>query len=141
MATLQLCVLLPGKPPSPRPPAEPLFPGPLDAPVELPQAAVVRGSSIVLVMAAEFGVEGGLLPIHVVVAMSLAPFGNSFQRPPQALLHRLDVNREPPSSATRALVSEAEEVERVGFRPRPVCAREGFAPKRHETRLFRMEGQ
>src|SRR5262249_57110957 len=84
---------------------------------------------------------GGLLPVHVEVAMRLAPFGDPFQGPPQALLHRLDMNREVPSPATRALVGKAEEVERVGFRPRPACAREGFAPKRHETRLFRVEGQ
>src|SRR5262249_55839407 len=64
--------------PSPCPPAEPLLPCLSDAPIELPQTAVVRGPPIVLVMAAEFRVEGGLLPFHGVVAMGLAPFGDSF---------------------------------------------------------------
>jgi hypothetical protein len=111
VATLQLCVLLPGKPPSPRPLAEPHLPGPMDSPIELPQTAVVRGSSIVLVMAADFRIEGGLLPFHGVVAMGLAPFSDSFQRPPQALFHRLDMNREVPSPATRALVRASRPVE------------------------------
>src|SRR5262249_60451394 len=132
----KLRVLFPGKRPPPRPRAEPLLPGPLDAPIELPQAAVVRGPSVVLVMAAEFRVESGLLPVHVVVTMCLAPLGDSLQRPPQALLHRLDVNGEPPSSATRALVGKSEEVERVGVRPRPARALAGFAAKRQPARRF-----
>jgi hypothetical protein len=51
------------------------------------------------------------------------------------------MDREFPSPATRALVRQAEEVEAVGFRPRPARAREGFTPERHETRLFRMESE
>src|SRR5262249_15303248 len=57
LAMHQLPLLFPGKRPPPRPPPEPLFPGPLDAPIELPQAAVVRGPSVVLVMATEFRVK------------------------------------------------------------------------------------
>ena len=81
----ELRVFFPGKRPSSCSPAEPLFPDLTDAPIELPQAAVVRGPSVVLVVAAEFGVEGGLLPLHVIVAMGSAPFGDPFEGPPQAL--------------------------------------------------------
>src|SRR5262245_30653325 len=129
MAVQELRVFLPSQRPSPRPPAEPFLPGLPDAPKELPQTAVVRGTAIVLVVAAEFRVEGGLLPVHGVMAMCSAPFGDPFQGPPQALLHRLDVDRELASPTTRALVGQAEEIEGVGFRPHPVRSREGFAPK------------
>jgi hypothetical protein len=78
----ELRVLLPGKRPSSCSPAKPLLPDLADAPIELPQAAVVRGSSVVLVVAAEFGVEGGLLPMHGIVAMGLVPFGDPFEGPP-----------------------------------------------------------
>src|SRR5215470_19079382 len=84
-----LRVLLPREGTPPRPPVKPFLPGPLDRPVDLPQAAEVRGPSIVLVVAAEFRVEGGLLPVHGVMTMCLAPFCDAFQRSPQALLHRL----------------------------------------------------
>ena len=78
MAVQDLRVLLPCEGPSPRPAAEPFLPGPLNLPIELPQAAEVRGPPIVLVVAAKFRVEGGLLPAHVVVAMGSAPFGDPF---------------------------------------------------------------
>jgi len=72
VAVQDLRVLFPREGPSPRPPAKPFLPGPLDHPVELPQAVEIRGPSIVLVVTAEFRVEGGLLPVHVVVAMGAA---------------------------------------------------------------------
>src|SRR5262249_509064 len=102
-----LPVLLPLEGTPPPPPLKPFLPVPLDRPVDLPQAAEVRGPSVVLVVAAEFRVEGGLLPVHVVVAMGSAPFGDPFQGSPQALLHRLDMNRKLPSPATRTLVGKA----------------------------------
>src|SRR5215467_8304100 len=105
MQDLRVLLLREGTPP--RPPVKPFLPGPLDLPVELPQAAEVRGASVVLVVAAEFRIEGGVLPVHVVVAMGSAPFGDPFQGPPKALLHRLDMNRKLPSPATRTLVGKA----------------------------------
>src|SRR6516162_9543257 len=111
MAMQDLRVLLPREGTPPRPPTEPFLPGPLDRPVELPQAAEVRGPSVVLVVAAKFRIEGGLLPVHVVVAMGSAPFGDPFQGSPQALLHRLDMNRELPSPATRTLMGASRPVE------------------------------
>ena len=69
---------------SPRPPFQPLLPGPLDGPIELPQTAVVRWATIVLVVAAKFGVEDGLLLVHVVVSVSAAPFRNGRKRPSEA---------------------------------------------------------
>ena len=77
MASKELCVGFPCEGPSPRPSFQPLFPDTPDAAVELPQAAVVRGSTVVLVVAAKFRVEGGLLLVHVVVPVSLAPFGDA----------------------------------------------------------------
>jgi hypothetical protein len=68
-------------------------------------------------MASHLRAEGPLLLRHLVVPMPSAPFGDSLEAAPQALLHRLDVDRELPSPAPHALVREAEEVEGFGFGP------------------------
>ena len=119
---------------------EPFLPDAPDAPVELPQAAVVRGSTVVPIVAAKFRVEGGLLLAHIVMSMDSAPFGDAVEGASEALLHRPDMDRELPSPAARADMLEAEEVEGVGLRPRPNGSGQGFTPKRHEPCLLRMEG-
>jgi hypothetical protein len=141
VASKELLVNLPGEGLSPRPSIEPLFPDPPDAAIELPQAAVVRRLSVVLVVAPKFRVEGCLLFLHVVVSMFAAPGGDGLQSPPEALLHRLDVEYKFPSSTSRAFVHEAEEVESFGLGPHPFRPRLGLSPERYEARLFRMEGQ
>ncbi len=79
--------------------------------------------------------------IHGVVPMRAAPFGHGLEGPSKALLHRLDMDRELPSPAERALVRQAENVEGVRLCPRPDRSRQGCTPELYETRLFRMEGQ
>ena len=102
-----------------RPSFKPLLPGPADAPVELPQTAVVRWAAVVLVVTSKFRIEDGLLLVHGVVPMIAAPFADGLERPSEALLHRLDMDRELPSPAQRTLVRQAEKVESVGLCPRP----------------------
>src|SRR4051812_48409037 len=111
------------------------------APVELPQTSVVRGTAIVLVVAAEFRVQDSLLLLHGVMAVDAAPVRDAFERPAQALVHRLDVDRELPSSGTRTLVREPEEVEGAGFCSHPVRALQSLTPEIDEARFLRMEGQ
>jgi len=48
-----------------------------DAPVELPQAVIVRRSSVVSVVAAKSRVEGSVLLAHIV--MSIAPFDDAVE--------------------------------------------------------------
>ena len=123
MAAQDLRVRFPTEGLSPRPPLKPLLPSPPDAPVELPQTAVVRWAAIVLVVATKFRIEDGLLPVHGVVPMRAAPFRDGLKGSSEALLHRLDIDREPPSPAERTLVRQAEKVEGVRLCPRPVAAR------------------
>src|ERR1700730_749391 len=75
------------------------------------------------------------------MAVDSAPVRDAFERPVQALFHRLDVDRELPSSGTRTLVREPEEVEGAGFCPRPVRALQGLPPEIDETRFLWMKGQ
>jgi hypothetical protein len=141
MTLKELRVFFPSEGSSPRSPTEPFFPGAPDAPIELPQTAIVGGTAIVLVVTSEFRVEHDLLLVHGVVSMYAAPFSDPFEGPPQALFHRLDMNRELPSPATHTLMGEAEEIEGLSLRPRPARSRQGLTPELHESRLLRMEGQ
>src|SRR5215831_1967105 len=81
MAAQDLRVRFPTEGLSPRPPLKPLLPSPPDAPVELPQTAVVRWAAVVLVVAAELRVEDGLLLVHGVMPMRAAPFPDGLERP------------------------------------------------------------
>ena len=62
---------------SSRPSVYPILPDAPDAPVELPQAVIVRRSSVVSVVAAKSRVEGSVLLAHIV--MSIAPFDDAVQ--------------------------------------------------------------
>jgi hypothetical protein len=70
-------------------------------------------------VAAKFRIEDSLLLVHGVVPMRAAPFRNGLEGPSEALLHRLDMDRELPSPAERTLVRQAEKVEGVRLCPRP----------------------
>jgi len=54
-----------------------------DFPVELPKTKVVRRSSIMLVVAAELGIQHFLLFTHRVVPVLLAPFADRLQSSPE----------------------------------------------------------
>jgi hypothetical protein len=60
---------------------EPLPPDIADCPIELPDAPGVRRSSVILVVAPEFGIEGLLLFLHRLVSVRPAPFGDRRQAP------------------------------------------------------------
>ena len=66
-------VPLPRQPLSARSATQPGPPDATDSPVELPETAIVRRASVVLVMAAELGVQGLLLCVHRVMPVLLAP--------------------------------------------------------------------
>jgi hypothetical protein len=82
MASKELCVDCPCEVLSARPSVEPCLPETPDAPIELPQAAVVRRATVVSVVAAKLRVEGVLLLAHGVMSMDAAPFGGGVQGPP-----------------------------------------------------------
>ena len=69
--------------PRQRPPAcsttQPLAPDTTYASIELPDAVIVRRASIVLVVAAEFGVQGFLLLAHWRAPMLFTPVGYCLQ--------------------------------------------------------------
>src|SRR5271170_7204683 len=111
MASEQLLEPVPGKPLPPRAPVQPLVPEPPDEPIERPQTAEVRRPPVVLVVAPEFGIERRGLVLDRVVPMLLAPLRHRLHATPKACANRPDVNREPPPSAARTHVREAEEVE------------------------------
>ena len=67
-----------------------------DPPIELPDAAVVRRTPIVLVMAAEFGVKGFLLLSYRIVPVLLAPGDDRLQPSPEPFGDRLHVHCELP---------------------------------------------
>jgi hypothetical protein len=92
-------------------------------------------------VAAKFRVEGGLLLAHVVVPMSFAPLGDAVEGASQALSHRFKTDCELPSPAARTYVRKAEEVEGIGFRPRPTCSVQSHTPERYEACLLRVESE
>ena len=64
---------LPGQSRATGPAIEPFLPDTTDRPIKLPEIPVVRGSSIVLVMALQFPIESLLLLLNRIVPMLLAP--------------------------------------------------------------------
>ena len=72
-------VPFPGQPPRTCPTAQPFPPDAQDSLIELPNCAVVRRASVVLVMAAELGVQGFLLFAHGIVPVLFAPLPDGLQ--------------------------------------------------------------
>src|SRR6266571_1819380 len=140
MTIEQLLEAVPGKPLPPRAPVQPLVPEPPDEPIEFPQTAEVRRPPVVLVVAPEFGIERRGLVLDRVVPMLLAPLRHRLHTPPKTFADSPDVNREPPPSAARTHMREAEKVE--GRRLRRVgSAREHRAAERQQPRLLGMKRQ
>src|SRR6266571_8863410 len=140
MTIEQLLEAVPGKPLPPRAPVQPLVPEPADEPIEPPQTAVIRRPAVVLVVAPEFGIERRGLILDRVVPVLLAPLRHRLHAAPKAFADGPNVNREPPPSAARTDVREAEKVEgcrlwRVG------AARERRATERHEPGLLGVQRQ
>jgi len=120
---------------------EPLPPDFADGPIELPDAPGVRRTSVILVVASEFGVEGLQLLAHRLMAVLLAPSGYCHQAPSETLLHRLRIHHELPSPAACTDVREAEEIERGWFLPLPLRMFLRVSPKVHQPGLLRVERQ
>src|SRR5712671_7591899 len=93
-----------------RAPVQPHVPEPSNEPIEPLKTAIVRRSPVVLVVAPEFGIERRGLILDRVVPMLLAPLRHRLHTPPKAFANRPNVNREPPPSAARTHVREAEKV-------------------------------
>src|SRR6266849_9821028 len=110
MAVEQLLKRVPVKPLPSRAPVQPIAPEPPDEAIEPPQAAKVRRSSVVLVVAPEFGIERCGLILDRVVPMLLAPLRRRLHTTSKAFANGPDVNREPSPSAARTDVREAEEI-------------------------------
>src|SRR5579871_5306687 len=102
---------------------------------------MVRRATIVLVVTPKFRVEGFVLFTHQVVTMLAAPFGNGLKGPLQALLHRLDMDRELPSAASCTPIRESEKIEGCGPLPHSLRLLQGRSPKVHKAGLLRMECQ
>ena len=142
MPAKKLGVALPGQAVPPRSSIEPLLPDPHDAPIELQKTLGVRRSSIVLVVAAELGVEGFLLLIHRGMSVLLTPFGDRCEAPAEPLAHRPHVHCERPSPAAGADVRKAKKVEGVGLLlPLPLRSFLCVTPKLQQPRLLRVKRQ
>ena len=85
---------------------EPRMPKPTNDTIELPKAPRVRGSSIVLVVASQLRAEDRSLRFQPIVTMLATPYIKRFERSPQALLHRLQMDRELASQARRRQMGE-----------------------------------
>src|SRR5881396_4088897 len=94
-----------------RAPVQPRVPEPSNEPVEPLETAIVRRTPVVLVVAPEFGVERRGLILDRVVPMLLAPLRHRLHTAPKEFADSPNVNREPPPSAARTDVREAEKVE------------------------------
>src|SRR5712692_7054023 len=123
-----------------RAPVQPRVPEPSNEPIEPLKTAIVRRSPVVLVVAPEFGIERRGLILDRVVPMLLAPLRHRLHAAPKAFANRPHVNREPPPSAARTHMREAEEVEgRRLWRRR--AARERRASERQQPRLLGVQRQ
>src|SRR5208337_3554265 len=71
----------------------------------------------------------------------LTPDGSRFERPPQAFLHRLEMDRELASQARRSDMRKAQEIEGRRLDPGSPCLTVGRAPKFDQTCLLGMQGQ
>lgn len=78
-------IAFPRQPPPARAATQPLPPDATDSPIELPETLVVCRSPVILVVAAELGVEDFLLLSHRLVPVLLAPFGDRLQPPAEPL--------------------------------------------------------
>ena len=119
---------------------QPRAPNTPDFPVELPQTAVVRRSSVILVVAAELSIQHFLLFAHRLVPVLLAPVGGRFQSSPEPFGYRLHVHRELALTAACANMREAEESERFGFLPLFARVSRCITPKFNQPRLLRVQG-
>src|SRR5258708_6059906 len=120
---------------------QPFPPDATDRPIELPETTVVRRSAVILVVAAELGVQGLLLLVHRIVPMLLAPFGDRLQPPAEPLADRPHVYCELPFSATGADVREAEEIKGCRFLSLSPRVPFGVPPKFHQPCLLRVQCQ
>src|SRR6202165_6116599 len=109
--------------------------------MELPDTAVVRRTSVVLVMAAELGVQGFLLLFHRIVPMPFAPVPDCLQSSAEPCGNRLHVHCELPLSAAGAYVHKAQEIEGCRFLsllPRVLGC---ISPEFQQPRLLRVQCQ
>src|SRR6516225_3537879 len=109
--------------------AEPFSPDPANSPIELPETAIVRRASVILVVASELGIQGLLLLIHRVVAVLLAPCGDGMQSSAEPLAHRLPVHCEFPLSAACVNVRQPQEIKRGRFLSLSLRVSRGVPPK------------
>src|ERR1700730_8489512 len=109
--------------------------------MELPDPAVVRRTSVVLVMAAELGVQGFLLLFHRVVPMPFAPVPDCLQSSTEPFGNRLHVHCELSLSAAGAYVYKPQEVERRGFLTPLLRVLGSILPELNPPRLLRVQCQ
>src|SRR5216684_3106214 len=134
-------IAIPRQPSPARAATQPFLPYPTEAPIELLKTAVVRRSSVVLVVAAELGVQGFPLLVHRLVPVLLGPGGDRLQSPAEPFADRLHVHGELPLPAAGAHVGKAEELEGLGFLSLFLRVPPRISPKFHQPRLLRVKGQ
>src|SRR5258708_32039350 len=101
---------LPRQPSPARAATQPSPPDTTDRPIYLPETTVVRRSAVILVVAAELGVQGFQLHVHRLVPVFPTPFRHRLQPPAQSFADRPHVYCELPFPATGADVPAAEEI-------------------------------
>src|SRR5712691_4798996 len=107
MLTEECSIFLPRQPSPASATIEPFPPESTDSPIELLYVREVRRSSVVLVVASEFGVEDFLLLVHRLMSVLLAPAGERGQTPTEPFAHRSHMDCELPPSAACADVRQA----------------------------------
>ena len=96
---------------APSPPVQPSFPDTANFPIVPPQTAIVRRSSVVLVVPPELPIEGLALFLDRIVTVLPAPSRHCFQAALEPLPHGPNVDREVTPPTSRTDMRETEEVE------------------------------
>ncbi len=134
-------VSLPRQQPSACATTQPFPPYAANTPIELPDTSVVLSASVILVVAAEFGVQGFLLLVHRLVPVLLTPVGDGLQPSAEPFGYRLHMHYESTLSVAGAKVLEAEEIEGFGLLPLFLRIPRCIAPELNQPRLLRVQSQ
>lgn len=102
MTSEQVSKLIPVKGIPACPAVEPLLPGFPNSTKELPNTTVVRGSPVILIVAAQLAVENFLLFLHRIMPMLPTPGRNLREATSKSFPHRPQVNGEFPIPASFA---------------------------------------
>src|ERR1035441_6148441 len=132
---------LPRQRPPTRATTQPFPPYTADTPIKLHDAAVIRRAPVILVMAAEFCIQGLLLFAHRLVPVLFTPVGDRLQPSAEPFCNRSHVDCELALAAAGAQMREPKEVEGCGSLPLLLRIPRCIAPELNQPGLLRVQGQ